>query len=124
MTTTFQDGQTLYWTRYPAARFTFRHINPDGSIALFGGEKGSGAYRDARPEDIRLHPLEGTDQIIYWAQQHLFEHTSPAQLADLFGLKEPQVRKVIGDRPDIFRRISRGVYEVRDPEADRITQKS
>ena len=119
---TYNKGQTLYWSRYPSARFTYIGMNDDGSISLYGGEKGYGSYRDARPDDIRTQPLEGADQILHYASGNIFEHVTTAQLADMFNLKDSTVRKVISDRPDVFRRIAKGTYEIRDPEADRAGQ--
>jgi hypothetical protein len=119
MTTTYTDGQTLYWSRYPSARFTYRGINADGSVALYGGEKGYGSYRDARPDEVRTQPLEGADQVLHYASTNIFAHVTTSQLAEMFDLKDSAVRKVIADNPHIFRRIARGTYEIRDAEADR-----
>lgn len=119
MTTQFETGQTVYWTRIPAGRFTVRHINPDGSVSLFGGEQGYQSYRDARPDEIALTPMTGIEQITHYASTHLFEQVTAPELADRFGLTVSAVRRYITDHPDIFRRIGHGVYEIRDADADR-----
>jgi hypothetical protein len=44
-------------------------------------------------------------------------------LVEVSGLSAPTVRKFIGDRVDLFRKLKRGVWEVRDPKADRAAAK-
>ena len=119
MSTQFETGQTVYWTRIPAGRFTVRHINPDGSVALFGGEQGYQSYRDARPDEIGSTPMTGLEQIAHYAQTHLFAEVTAPELADRFSLTLSAVRRYIADHPDTFRRIGHGVYEIRDADADR-----
>lgn len=112
----------MYWTRIPTGRFTVRHINPDGSIALFGGEQGYQSYRDARLHDISLTPITGLEQITHYAQHHLFEHITVSDLAATLNLNESSVRRYIGDHPHMFRRVAHGVYEIRDADGDRRAQ--
>jgi hypothetical protein len=63
-----------------------------------------------------------TDQyesIVKWCRGRVFEEVTIADLESVSGLSAPSVRKFIGERPDIFRKLRRGVWEIRDPEADR-----
>lgn len=39
--------------------------------------------------------------------------------AERFGLTDAVVRKFVTDRPDVFKRVAHGKYEVRDADADR-----
>lgn len=57
--------------------------------------------------------------IIDWTQEHLFEEVTPQDIMEVGNISYPTALKFIGDRPDIFRKIKRGVYELRDPIADR-----
>lgn len=57
--------------------------------------------------------------IINWCAKNLFAETTVADLANLSGLSEVSVRKLIKDRPDLFRKVGYGTYEVRNPKADR-----
>lgn len=59
------------------------------------------------------------ESIIRWCRNHVFEEVTSADLEAVSGLSAPSVRKFIGERPDLFRRLRRGVWEVRDPNADR-----
>jgi hypothetical protein len=119
MSVTFEIGQTVFWTRIPAGKFTVKKLNPDGSVCLFGGEQGYKSFRDARPNDISLTPMTGVEQIAHYAAAHLFEQITASDLADALGLTSSSVRRYIQDHPDTFRRISHGIYEIRDAEADR-----
>lgn len=57
--------------------------------------------------------------IIDWTQEHLYEQVTPQDVMSIGSISYPTALKLIGDRPDIFRKIKRGVYELRDPKADR-----
>ena len=52
-------------------------------------------------------------------RNQIFEEVTLADLERVSGLSVASVRKFIGERPDLFRRLRRGVWEVRDPKADR-----
>lgn len=117
-----ERGTTLYWRRVPEGRFTFVKTNPDGSYQLHGGEKGYAGTRDARPEDVSTAPFGNStphEQVLHYATTHLFEHVTIAQLCEMFGLAQNTIRKVVYDRPDLFRKVGHGVYECRDANADR-----
>ena len=57
--------------------------------------------------------------LIDWTQEHLYEEVTPQTIMEVGNISYPTALKFIGDRPDIFRKIKRGVYELRDPKADR-----
>lgn len=57
--------------------------------------------------------------IIDWTQEHLYEQVTPQDIMDIGGISYPTALKFIGDHPDIFRKVKRGLYELRDPLADR-----
>ena len=59
------------------------------------------------------------ESIVRWCSNHIFEEVTLADLERVSGLSVASVRKFIGERPDLFRRLRRGVWEVRDPKADR-----
>ena len=69
------------------------------------------------PDSIRREDQYG--DILRWCKQNLFEEVTLQHLQDLSGLSAPTVRKFIESRLDLFRKLRRGVWEVRDPEADR-----
>ena len=57
--------------------------------------------------------------ILNWCKSSLFAEVTLADLQQLSGLSAPTVRKFIESRMDVFRKLRRGVWEVRDPQADR-----
>jgi len=59
------------------------------------------------------------DLILDWCKRNVFEEVTVEALVELSKLSEPTVRKFIGERTDVFRKLRRGVWEVRDPKADR-----
>lgn len=61
--------------------------------------------------------------IIDWTKDHLFEQVTPQTIMDLADISYPTALKFINDRPDIFRKVKRGLYEVRDPQSDRKADK-
>lgn len=61
--------------------------------------------------------------ILDWCKRNVFEEVTVDSLAELSGLSAPTVRKFIGDRLDVFRKLRRGVWEVRDAKADRAADK-
>ena len=62
---------------------------------------------------------EKYQNIVDWTQEHLYEEVTPQTIMDVGGISYPTALKFIADHPDIFRKIKRGIYELRDPVADR-----
>lgn len=58
-------------------------------------------------------------EFFQWCEENVLGQHSTQQLADIAGVSYPTVLKIISGRPDIFRKVSRGVFEIRDPKADR-----
>lgn len=58
-------------------------------------------------------------EFFQWCEENVLGQHSTQQLADIAGVSYPTVLKIISNRPDIFRKVSRGVFEIRDPKADR-----
>lgn len=73
------------------------------------------------PDSITREDQYG--DILNWCKNNLFAEVTLADLQQLSGLSAPTVRKFIDSRMDVFRKLRRGVWEVRDPQADRIADK-
>lgn len=54
-----------------------------------------------------------------WCNAHVYEQVTPVQVAEIGGVSYPTALKFINDRVDLFRRVKRGVYEIRDVRAER-----
>jgi hypothetical protein len=62
---------------------------------------------------------EGWGDLMTYCRDNVYESVTATDLTDACGLSIPTIRKFITDRPDIFRKIQRGLWEIRDPESDR-----
>ena len=83
------------------------------------GEMLAAAHRS--PDSVTRADLYG--DILEWCSKNVFEEVTIPALVEISGLSAPTVRKFIGDRVDVFRKIGRGVWEVRDPKSDRAADK-
>ena len=66
---------------------------------------------------------EGWGDLIMFCRENIYESVTVNDLTEACGLSIPTLRKFIADRPDIFRKIQRGLWEIRDPESDRALAK-
>jgi len=73
------------------------------------------------PDSVTRADLYG--DIIDWCASNVFAEATIPLLKEISGLSAPSVRKFIRDRADLFRKLRRGVWEVRDPKADRAAAK-
>lgn len=58
-------------------------------------------------------------RITEWCEQNVFAEVTINDLVEMSGLSPISVRNFIKDRPQMFRKLRRGVWEVRDHLADR-----
>lgn len=58
-----------------------------------------------------------------WATRNLYAILTVREIADAAGVTASQVRTMIEERPDIFRKSDGRTYEVRDPNGDRKREK-
>ena len=54
-----------------------------------------------------------------WCTEHAGTTVTPTVLADVGEFSEATARTFINDRPDLFTKVKRGHYLVRDPQAER-----
>ena len=57
--------------------------------------------------------------VIRWCDDHLFAHISHHHLAIEIGITPERAYRLINANPTRFRKVQRGLWEVRDPKADR-----
>lgn len=63
------------------------------------------------------------DAFLDWAKDHLFEQFTTEQLEEVSGFSYQTTLKFISESPT-FRKVKKGLWEVRDAEADRKAEKS
>lgn len=77
----------------------------------------------AHTPTARTQKRRPADRALAWAKQNLFIHIGADDLANAIECSRPTAYKIIQDRPDVFRKIKRGTWEIRDPQADRKAEK-
>lgn len=90
---------------------TYYSIDRDVAAEVFEGVQVEPPRRQRRTDYRRL--------IERWCAERLFEEVGVAQVAEAGCVSVATARKLIEDRPDLFRRVARSKWEVRDPKADR-----
>ena len=58
-----------------------------------------------------------------WCASNVYAEVTVQMLATVSGLSKPSVRKFIDDHGDMFKRIEKRSWEVRDPKSDRALDK-
>ena len=73
--------------------------------------------------DIRVEKrVDKYDSFIDWTKDKLFEQYTTEALVEVAGFSYPTVLKFIQDSP-YFRKVKKGLWEIRDPKADRESEK-
>lgn len=63
------------------------------------------------------------DAFVRWSKGHLFEQFTTEQLAEECGFSYPTTLKYLQESP-VFRKIKKGLWEVRDPKSDKQVDKA
>lgn len=63
------------------------------------------------------------DALLSWARDHVYEEFTTEELVEVSGFSYPTTLKFLQDSPT-FRKVKKGLWEVRDAEADRVAEKN
>jgi hypothetical protein len=63
------------------------------------------------------------DAMLAWSKDHLFEQFTTEQLVEVSGFSYPTTLKFLQESPT-FRKVKKGLWEVRDAEADKKAEKN
>lgn len=97
---------------------TLRHYGvPAAIIAAVLGET------DENAPHRKQKRVEKYQNIIDWCYAHAMEQVSVNKVAEVGQVSYPTALKFINDRIDLFRKVKRGLYEVRDAKAERAAKK-
>lgn len=66
---------------------------------------------------------EKYEKILDWVKENAGKETTVYEVAEIGGVSYPTANSFIKDRVDLFRRVKKGSYIVRDPEAERAMEK-
>lgn len=83
------------------------------------GELLATAHRS--PDSITRSDLYG--DLKSWCANNVFVEVTVPMLATVSGLSKPSVRKFIDEHQDMFRKVEKRSWEVRDPKSDRALDK-
>jgi len=72
----------------------------------------------------RVTRSEKIGTLLKWASENVGEQVNLEKLMEIGGVAYSMAKKITEDRPDVFRKVKRGFFEIRDPEADRRADKS
>lgn len=67
----------------------------------------------------RVKRADKYQAIIDWCHDHPYEQVTAPQVAEVGSVSYPTALKFINDRVDLFKKIKRGVYEVRNVKEER-----
>ena len=67
--------------------------------------------------------LDAREALRQWAERNVFAVMTVAEIAAAADVTQSQVRTMITERPDIFRKSEGRNYEIRDAQADRAAEK-
>lgn len=62
---------------------------------------------------------EKIQSVLNWAAENVGEQVDLEKVQEANNIAYTMAKKITEDRPDVFRRIKRGLFEIRDPDADR-----
>ena len=74
-------------------------------------------------QERKMSRADKQAKVIAWAAANVGEKIELAKLMEIGDVAYSMAKKITEDRPDIFRKLKRGQFEVRDPEADRKADK-
>lgn len=66
---------------------------------------------------------EKYSEIIEWCKENHLAQTTVKKISDVGSVSYPTALKFMNDRPDLFYKIKRGLYEVRNPQVVRQEEK-
>jgi hypothetical protein len=78
------------------------------------------------PEELltpRPRRADKYDALLTWSKDHLFEQFTTEQLVEVSGFSYPTTLKFLQESPT-FRKVKKGLWEVRDAEADKKAEKN
>ena len=83
------------------------------------GELLATAHRS--PDSVTRADLYG--DLKAWCENNVYAQVTLVSLVTVSGLSRPTVRRFIRDHADIFKKVEKRTWEVRDPKSDRAMDK-
>ena len=125
-------GEMAMWTSAPRDEVDFINELYRARFVLLVNPDDPGALRkNAVPEKIIRFLGVDTDEarrerrsdkytkILDWCDDHRYHQVNAEQIAEIGEMSYATALKFMKSRPDLFHQLKRGLYEVRDPDAER-----
>lgn len=74
------------------------------------------------PVERRKRISEKYRDIERWCAEHTLEQVTPEQIAEIGDISTGTATTFMKERVHLFRKVKRGLYEIRDPKADRAAE--
>lgn len=74
---------------------------------------------DAVKFERRQSRADKVKNVLNWATENVGEEITLDRIMEVGDVSYSMAKKITEDRPDVFRKIKRGCFSVRDPKADR-----
>lgn len=78
---------------------------------------------DIVPAEKKMTRAEKVASVISWAAGSVGDAITLEKLMETHSIAYSMAKKITEDRPDVFRKVKRGHFEIRDPKADREADK-
>lgn len=98
-----------------AVKILQRYLVPNNVIVAVTGETPTVERKEKRSDKYT--------KIIQWCHEHHREQITVYSVADIGEMSYPTALKFVNDRPDLFYKIKKGLYEARNPEISRQEEK-
>ena len=72
----------------------------------------------------RMSRAEKVNSVLKWGADNVGKQITLQTMIQECDIAYSMAKKITEDRPDVFRKVKRGQFEIRDPKADRETEKT
>lgn len=108
------------------------HINPDTPVTQVLStyavdHRVWSSFADSAEIEKREKRMSRADKVssaLAWAADNVGKEVTIDIIRQECGIAGSMAKKLTEDRPDVFRKVKRGLFEVRDPKADREADKT
>lgn len=100
-------------------RQTFKTYSVDSKVWSFFLDDS-----DIAQQERRMSRAEKQQKVLNWAADNVGAEVTLEKLMEVGDIAYSMAKKIVENRPDLFWKIKRGLFSVRDPKADREAEKA
>lgn len=79
---------------------------------------------DIAQQERRMSRAEKQQRVLNWAADNVGAEVTLEKLMEVGDIAYSMAKKIVENRPDLFWKIKRGLFSIRDPKADREAEKA